>query len=273
MNLIFWFFLAGFLIAGLQDLKRREVDNWLNLFLFFSGFLFVLFEVFLYNELSYLVNFGFLALIMFLLAHGFYYLKLFAGGDCKLLFAVTPLLVSVDIANSLYNLLFFCASILFVGAVYGACWIAGLFIVHFGKIKRGFYRAVRNYYYYAILLAIMLLLGFFENFLLKFALLFIFIFILFLAGLCVEGSVMLREVDSSLLREGDWIEKNIRVKGRVIQSSFEGLSAEQVAFLKRNCKKVRIRDGIPFAPVFLFSWIIFYFRGWFMEFLVSALAG
>src|SRR5574344_595398 len=119
MNFFFWFFFVGFFIALLQDLKRREVDNWLNLFLFFSGFIFILSEVFRYGEISFLINFSVLALAMFFIAYIFYYSRVFAGGDCKLLFASTPLLVSFNFVNSFHNILFFCLAMLFIGAMYG----------------------------------------------------------------------------------------------------------------------------------------------------------
>ena len=38
---LFWLFFVGIIIACTQDLKRREVDNWLNLFLLMTSLVFV----------------------------------------------------------------------------------------------------------------------------------------------------------------------------------------------------------------------------------------
>ncbi len=68
MNALFVIYLIGLIIATFQDFKRREIDNWLNLFLFFSGlgWLFInrdLFNNFLF--FNYLVFFGLLFLFCF----------------------------------------------------------------------------------------------------------------------------------------------------------------------------------------------------------------
>ncbi|MBU3924088.1 MAG: hypothetical protein KJ592_04170, partial [Nanoarchaeota archaeon] len=44
MGFLFWLFFVGIVVAGLQDLKRREVDNWLNLFLLVASFVFVFYR-------------------------------------------------------------------------------------------------------------------------------------------------------------------------------------------------------------------------------------
>src|SRR3989338_6014136 len=73
------------LFASIQDLKKREVANWLN----FSFIAFALtyrafyslatknFQFFLFGILGFA--------IFFILAHALYYSKAFAGGDAKLL--------------------------------------------------------------------------------------------------------------------------------------------------------------------------------------------
>ena len=44
LNFLFWFILVGLVVGSLQDLKRREIDNWLNLLLLFGGFGFLAFS-------------------------------------------------------------------------------------------------------------------------------------------------------------------------------------------------------------------------------------
>ena len=50
---LFWLFFIGIIIATLQDLKRREVDNWLNLFLLIASVSYLFFEYFSYGDFIY----------------------------------------------------------------------------------------------------------------------------------------------------------------------------------------------------------------------------
>jgi prepilin signal peptidase PulO-like enzyme (type II secretory pathway) len=68
---------------------------------------------------------------------------------------------------------------------------------------------------------------------------------------------MVRTVPVSKLTEGDWLYKNIRVKGKLIRSSWEGLSKKEINFIKKNRKKVRVKYGIAFVPVFFIAFIVF----------------
>jgi len=271
MNFVFWFFLVGFLIAALQDLKRREVDNWLNLFLFFSGAIYLVFNVFTYKEVTYLINFGFLVFFMFCLVYLFYLSKVFSGGDCKLLFAITPLLVSFNFLSSLQNVLFFVFAILFVGALYGTLWIFGLFFKDFDKTKKDFNLLFKKNSVYLISFLVFLILGFFDKIFFSLFFLLSFLVLVFLASKAVEKNSLIREINPRELREGDWLERDLRFKGRILRATFDGLSLEDILFLKSFKGKIRIKDGIPYAPVFVFAWILFYFRGVFTDILIGVI--
>ena len=60
-----WFYLIGIIIATLQDLKRREVDNWLNLFLMVGGIIFVSYGAILGKNYDTIFHLGFILIIMF----------------------------------------------------------------------------------------------------------------------------------------------------------------------------------------------------------------
>ncbi len=269
MNFFFWFFLIGFLIASLQDLKRREVDNWLNLLLFFSGMLFILHKTLIYGELSFLINFAFLTFFMLGLAYLFYFGRIFAGGDCKLLFACGPLLVSIGFIGSFLNVLIFCLILLSVGAVYGLIWIIGLFFRDFKNNIYCLIRYLKTYYFLLLIFSISLFIGFIYQEFFFLGLFLLFTVFLFFIGKCVEKNSLVRIIPSKNLREGDWLEKPLLVQGRKIKASFEGLSLEEIKFIKRYKKFVSIKGGIPYAPVFFFAWIVFYFRGIFFELVRS----
>ena len=94
-EVIFLFVLAliWIVFATIQDLRKREVANWLNfsLIIFALGFRFFysLFSDIGFNFLYQgLIGFG----IFFILGNLLYYGKMFAGGDAKLMIALGAVL-------------------------------------------------------------------------------------------------------------------------------------------------------------------------------------
>jgi prepilin signal peptidase PulO-like enzyme (type II secretory pathway) len=73
---------------------------------------------------------------------------------------------------------------------------------------------------------------------------------------------MIREVKPENLIVGDWLVKEVRIGSKKIVPSWEGLSEKDILLLKKNKKKVLVRFGIPYVPVFFFSflaWLVWYF--------------
>ena len=72
----------------------------------------------------------------------------------------------------------------------------------------------------------------------------------------VETSCMIKKVPASKLTEGDWIVKNVYVKGKYITGPKElGITEEQIKRLPKKLK-VTIKEGIPFVPSFLASYVL-----------------
>ncbi len=71
----------------------------------------------------------------------------------------------------------------------------------------------------------------------------------------IDEACMIKLVPVKKLTEGDWIYKDIKVGKRIIKAKWEGLSKEEIILLKKRYKKVLIRQGIPFSPVFLISYL------------------
>ncbi len=74
---------------------------------------------------------------------------------------------------------------------------------------------------------------------------------------CAEAEVFVKEVKFSELREEDWLTEDIKVGGAVMaRASSPGLSGEELSRIKNLIRKgklrgtTRIKEGIPFAPVF-----------------------
>ncbi|MBU2504052.1 MAG: prepilin peptidase, partial [Nanoarchaeota archaeon] len=141
-EIIFLFALALIWIAFavVQDLRSREIANWLN----FSLVVFALGFRFFYSLLSD-AGFGFFYQgliglgIFFVLGHLMYYGRFFAGGDAKLMIALGAIL---PMTNSFYtNLKIFALFILlflFVGAVYIIIASFVLSIKNFEAFKKEF---------------------------------------------------------------------------------------------------------------------------------------
>jgi hypothetical protein len=67
---------------------------------------------------------------------------------------------------------------------------------------------------------------------------------------------MIKTIQPQNLMEGDWLVKDVRVGGRVVKKSVHGLSARDIAFLRKVKKPVVVRQGVPFVPAFLIAWVI-----------------
>ena len=78
--------------AVMQDLRRREVDNLWNFSLIFFALAYRAFVSIGVGDYWFLLN-GFIGLVIFvILGNLFYYARLFAGGDAKLLIALGVIL-------------------------------------------------------------------------------------------------------------------------------------------------------------------------------------
>jgi hypothetical protein len=102
-------------------------------------------------------------------------------------------------------------------------------------------------------------MGFFETLLfISGALIFVFPYF-FLFAKAVEEVCMIKDIPVNDLTEGDWLYKNVKVGRKVIKAKWDGLSNKEIREIKKKHKKVRIRQGIPFVPVFLISFVILFY--------------
>ena len=104
----------------------------------------------------------------------------------------------------------------------------------------------------------MMILGFFESLLFILGIL-IFIFPYFyIYAKAVDQASMVKKVNTSKLTEGDWLYEDVKVEGKLIRANWAGLSKEDIRLIKKKYKNKRIliRQGIPFIPVFLIAFIV-----------------
>lgn len=248
--------------ASFQDWKKREVANWLSfsLIIFVVGYRLVYSVVF--NDLSFLL-YGLLGLGVFIiLGYLFYYGRIFAGGDAKLLFglgAVLPL--SSSIYENFMIFFLFVFLILLAGSVYGIFW--SIFLVlrnrkkFWAEFNGQFKTHVAMTYLFIITSTVSILLAVFkEYFLILIPIIILFFPLLYLYAKSIEESCMVQSVPASKLTEGDWLYEKIKVRGKIIEPNWEGLSLKELKLLKNYRGKIKIKAGIPFVPVFLIAFIL-----------------
>lgn len=248
--------------ATIQDIRKREVANWLNfsLIIFALGFRFF-YSLFESNSFDFFYQ-GLIGFMIFLvLGNLFYYARLFAGGDAKLMIALGAILPLTDSFN--INLRIFAGFLflfLLVGAIYGFIFSLSLGLRNFKAFKKEYLNQLkirkRIIHLMTLLAVILLIFGFFD---IVFVYLGILIFVFpyfFIYARSIDESCMVKKVSVNRLTEGDWLYKNVKLGKKTIKAKWDGLSKKDIQLIKRYKKQVLIKQGIPFVPVFLFSFLI-----------------
>ena len=264
IELLFILTFIWLIFAVIQDFKYREIANWLN----FSLIIFALAIRAFYSAFSAdykYILFGIAGLaIGFILANVFYYARMFAGGDAKLLIALGAVIPFADTwrENMLIGLIFL-ASLLFIGGIYSLVY-SGI-LAHNNKLKfknkfKQEFKKNKKYFYLALIIAIFIVLVafYFNEFIFIVFALIIFIFPwLYIYTKAVEESCMLKLVNVKDLTIGDWLAEKITVKDKEINPYWEGLNEEQLHLIQKNYrKKVLVKQGIPFSLSFLLAFLV-----------------
>ncbi len=257
--------LIWIIFASVQDLKDQEVANWLNfsLIIFALGFRFF-YSLFLGKDYGFfyqgLIGFG----IFFILGNLFYYSRIFAGGDAKLMIALGAVLPIYEsfYSNVKFFIVFFVV-FLFSGMIYGLSFSFYLILKHFRNFKKEFkgqFKKNKNIIYGVMFFGLFLMaIGFSERFFFLFG---GFVFILpclYLYAKSVDEACMIKKIKVKDLREGDWLYKDIRIGRKIIKADWDGLSKKDIKLIQKKNKSILIRQGIPFVPVFLISFLIILF--------------
>jgi Flp pilus assembly protein protease CpaA len=255
--------LVYIVFSVIQDLKTREIANWITfslaVFAIVFRFFYSLFEhdnfLFLFHGLAGLA-------IFFALGNLFYYSRVFAGGDAKLMIALGAILPVFPVfSQNIFSFAAFLLIFLFSGFVYILIASTMLCIRNFKKFKKEFTEQIRKRRKLLRITNIagiaFILLGFVNLYFLYLGILIFFIFYLYFFSKSIDESCMIREIKTIHLREGDWLYSNVKIGNKIIKSSWDGLSKEEISLIKKKCKTVKIRQGIPFSPNFLIAFIIF----------------
>ncbi len=260
--------LAWILAATIVDLRKREVPDWLNFSLIaialFARALFAIIE----NNAGILL-YGLLYFGIFVVAgYAFYYSRVFAGGDAKMLMAIGALFANPpEFSTSAFSAfpfpVIFLLNLIFVGSLYGllltfffAFQNRKSFLKEFKK-KRGTVKGsiLLTFVVVAFALTILAILTKIY-FAVTVAILIAALPYLYIALKTTEEVSMIRLVACSELAEGDWLAEKIRVGKKIIKPSWEGLSKREIVLLRKAKKKVLVKYGLPFVPAFLLTLLI-----------------
>ncbi|MBN2880601.1 prepilin peptidase [Candidatus Woesearchaeota archaeon] len=271
------------LIGSIEDIKKREIADYLNFFLLLSALVIRFFASFFSFSWSFFFEgiFGFL--IFFLFSILLYYTGQWGGGDSKMLLGLgasigASLPKSFDILSLkdffLTEPLFkFFILIFLVGAIYATIWTCVVAVLQwkrvFEKIKIAFSSKLFSYIRYAFIVVFLLgsIFSISQNFIFRFLFfsfsgVFILMYGLILLLKGVEGTAMIKSVKVSDLTEGDWVVEDVFFGTKKICGSDDlGLELKQIESLKKHgIKEVKVKQGIPFVPSFFVAFLILIFN-------------
>jgi Flp pilus assembly protein protease CpaA len=262
---IFLFILAGiWLIFGtIQDIRTREVANWLNFSLIAIALAYRLFYSVVYNKPEFFI-YGLAGVVLFFgLANLFYYGKVFGGGDAKLLIGLGAIFPFENFLGLISQSAFFIIALFTFGSIWGILYSGYLSITKRDNFKKEFKKIAKSrkrfYLVFSFLILILNFVGY--NFHNERSLFYLGILIssfpwIYLYLKAVEKGCLIVLVKPDKLTEGDWIERDIKVNGKWIRKNVHGLNKRDIILLRRAKKSIWIKEGIPFVPAFLLAYII-----------------
>jgi hypothetical protein len=248
--------------AVMQDLKRREVDNIWN----FSLIAFVLAyraAVSVLNRDYWFILDGLLGLLIFIaLGNLFYYGRLFAGGDAKLLISLgTVLPLSYNWITNLELFGIFILLFLAGGSVYAIVYSLVLVIFNRRRFASEFMKYFRAYRKMILLGLIFFVLWIAIAYFIDIKLILIGIAVLlfpimFVFAKAIEEGCLVMAVEPKAVTVGDWLYRDVILGGKRLRANWEGVSPRQLALIRKSNKKILIKYGIPFTPSFLIALVV-----------------
>ena len=267
------------LIGSITDLKTREVPDWVNYGLISAGIgLNLLFTV-IYQTPSFIINSLVGLIIFFGIAYLMFYMGQWGGGDSKMIMGLGAA-IGINVGSFSSEFLFgFLINALFAGAIYGLLWIFYLAYKNRQKFRKEFKKVLsqeKSEKIKWIILALTILsvivffiikINYIKILVLSFAFMVLTTFYLWAFVRAIEKSSMYKLVEPSKLTEGDWIVKDIYYRKEYITGPKDlGIEKKQIIKLielysKKKVGKILIKEGIPFVPSFLIAFIITFFLG------------
>ena len=267
--------------ATITDLKKREVPDWISFSLVAIALVARMIFSFLERDISFFLQGALFFVLFFALANLFYYARIFAGGDAKLLMglgailAAPPVLPFASAANAVFSIplpFVFILNLLIIGSLYGLLFTIAVAI----KNRKRFFpefvkrcKKVRVIFLVMIaVLAIILAISTKAYFIFAIAALAVLFPFIHSAIKALEEVGMVSLVHPKNLTVGDWLAQEVRIGKKMIKPTWEGISKQELELLQKEKKKVLVKYGIPFVPAFLFTFLATIFLGNLFEFLI-----
>ena len=255
--------LVWLIFAVVEDFRKSEISNWLNYSLIIFAIGFRLFYSLFGGDFNFLYQ-GLIGLgIFWVLSNLFYYMRLYAGGDYRLMVALGAILpLGVGLGANLKFFLMYLFLFFIVGAIYGLTMGIYFGVKNFSKMKKKFlelYGESKGILITSLVVACLFLILSFVNSL--FFALGIFIFVLpylYLFFKAVDDGCMIKKVKPSKLTEGDWLFEDVKVGKKFIKATWNGLEKKDIKLLQKK-KFVFVRYGIQYGIVFLVSFVLWMF--------------
>lgn len=259
------------LLASVTDLKTREVPDMLNYGLVFFGIFINTLLSALFGDYRFLLNSALGLGVGFGIGWVMFYAGQWGGGDSKMLMGLGAT-IGMPLHWGDSFLLALLLNILFAGAAYGLLW--SIFLVFrnrrrfssaFARLTSGKMHHTARFIILALIaLALVLLIIPIHNVWLKWYLLWLLVIVplmyyVWLLVKAIEKSCMMVSLPVRKLTEGDWIAKDVVIRGtRVCGPKDLGISKRQIALLRGYerrglVKKILVKQGIPFIPSFLLA--------------------
>lgn len=166
----------------------------------------------------------------------FYYGRIFAGGDAKLLFVMTIFFIGTTFVTTIVNIGVFLLFLMIAGSAYGLTYSIVLYVKNFKKVNKKIRMGFSALWIrYLILAGVVLFIFSYVNWIFLFLAIFVWVSpILYVFAKGLEDVAMTRIISGKKLREGDWLSEDVKVRGRVIKAGWEGLSSRDIKLLKRK---------------------------------------
>ncbi len=270
--------LSGLIFGSVTDLRSREVPDWLNYGLMMTGVAIgVMLSVLEGSYVPILKSIAGLALFYGIGAL-MYYTGQWGGGDSKMIMGLGAIMgigftwpLSSDWKTWPFMLIFIIMTLI-AGAVYGIAWTIFLAIKNRKAFLKDFSERMEKYKTWKLIIAV--LMGIVMTaaiiyrdviYMIPFSVFLVMIipilFYLSIAIKSIEKVCMIKKVTPDKLTEGDWIAKDIKVGSKIITGPKDlGVTLKKIEELKKlyskkKIGKVTIKEGIPFVPSFLMSYI------------------
>ena len=248
------------IIASFNDLKTREVPDYLSYMLLIIAIILRLLWFILDKDINIILWAPVAFSLLFLFSYLMYRAGQWGGGDVKVMMGLSILLAWFPNGTFPFFVDFFLNSLI-VGAFYGLSAIFLIGMLNWGKLKKQLL-TVDYIILPAIVIAVILV---FKILPVIFAILLSLIVVavgMFRYFKIIETNFLHRKIDVETLTEGDWLLKDVRIEGKIVVKKREiGLLTKDLKRLRAlkklgKLKEVEIKVGIPFVPAFLVSLII-----------------